>query len=60
VLIRWDADGRHLTHYDDREEWFVLLAEGFGLPVGELAPPDRDALWGLVCAAHGAWEAAQK
>jgi N-hydroxyarylamine O-acetyltransferase len=60
VLIRWDADGRHLTHCDDREEWFVLLGECFGLPVGELAPPDRDALWGRVCAAHAAWEAAQK
>jgi len=60
VLIRWAADGRSLTLYDDREEWFSLLAKGFGLPLGQLASLDREMLWRRVCAAHGAWEAAQR
>ena len=60
VLIRWDAAGRTHTRYDDPGEWFTLLTTDLGLPVGDLGPGDREALWRRVCAAHVAWEASQR
>jgi N-hydroxyarylamine O-acetyltransferase len=59
VLIRWDHTGRSFKRYDDREEWFALLRDGFGLPIAELGASDRTTLWLRVCAAHEDWEAAQ-
>jgi N-hydroxyarylamine O-acetyltransferase len=55
VLIRWDSAGRTHRYYDDVEEWFDLLATDLGLPVDDLGPADREALWHRVCAAHSAW-----
>jgi len=60
VLIRWDSAGRTNRCYDDVDEWFALLATDLGLPVGDLGPADREALWGRVCAGHGAWQASQR
>jgi N-hydroxyarylamine O-acetyltransferase len=59
LLIRWDAAGRTQTRYDDAGEWFALLTNELGLPVGELDATDREALWRRVCAAHIAWETSQ-
>jgi len=60
VLIRWDSAGRAHRCYDDIEEWFALLATDLGLPIGNLRTAEREALWRRVCAAHSAWEAAQR
>jgi N-hydroxyarylamine O-acetyltransferase len=60
VLIRWDATGRTQTRYDEAGEWFALLANDLGLPVGDLEAADREALWRRVCSAHVAWETSQR
>jgi N-hydroxyarylamine O-acetyltransferase len=60
VLIYWDSAGRTHRYFDDVEEWFALLSDDLRLPVGDLETNDRDALWGRVLEAHGAWEAARR
>ncbi len=60
VLINWNYAGQSRRYYNDVEDWFALLTEHFGLPIGDLTAVERDALWDRVCAAHDAWEASQQ
>jgi N-hydroxyarylamine O-acetyltransferase len=49
------ADPEPLT---DRDEWFSVLVDVFGLGLDRMAPQVRDRLWQRVGEQHRAWEAA--
>ncbi|GAB1694497.1 arylamine N-acetyltransferase family protein [Krasilnikovia sp. M28-CT-15] len=54
VLTRvGDKDTR--TVLDDRSDYFAALADVFGLTLDDVTPPERDALWGRLGAAHERW-----
>ena len=55
VLWRWDTGGRRSRVLDSRDELFTVLEKVFGLPVEDVDPAEREALWRKVCAAHEAW-----
>jgi N-hydroxyarylamine O-acetyltransferase len=44
---------------DTAGDWFAALADIFGLHLADVTPPEREALWARVHAAHEAWSATQ-
>lgn len=60
VVLRRIGDGaRPERVLGTREEWFQALHTVFGLPLTDLGPDERDALWTRVRATHEAWLAAR-
>lgn len=52
-----DDSKRLLTQRDD---WFGILADRFGLALDDVAPAAKDQLWARTVQAHHAWEASQQ
>jgi N-hydroxyarylamine O-acetyltransferase len=42
---------------DTAADWFAALADVFGLPLADVDPAQRDALWSRIYATHEAWAA---
>ncbi|GAA1674549.1 arylamine N-acetyltransferase [Fodinicola feengrottensis] len=55
VLRRVDAHPDEPRTLDQRTDWFGVLADVFRLPLLDLSPADRDALWRDVHTAHESW-----
>ncbi|GAA2235176.1 MULTISPECIES: arylamine N-acetyltransferase family protein [Kitasatospora] len=56
MLVRVDAAGRHRHEITDPGEWYATLADRFGMPLTELGPAEREALWQQVLAVHQIWK----
>lgn len=60
VPARIGANAATATPLTNRQEWFDLLADVFGLRFDASPPGACDRLWDTVLAAHHRWEAEQK
>jgi arylamine N-acetyltransferase len=60
VLSRVDGqDTAAERELSTRSEWYGVLADVFGLALGDLSGDERDALWDRVLQAHEAWAASR-
>lgn len=57
VLKRVDASGETVTHLTTEHDWYTALADVFALPLTDLTPADRGALWHRVAGTHEQWAA---
>ena len=57
ILELIEAGGRTTRDLTDREEWFGVLAERFGLTFDDVGPEALDDLWGGLLARHEAFRA---
>ena len=57
VLRRIEGGRRSSREIESEEEWFGVVAELFGLPLGDLDPGRRAELFRRVRATHEAWRA---
>jgi N-hydroxyarylamine O-acetyltransferase len=57
TLSRVERGATQTTLLADESEWFVALADVFGLPLPDVDAGERRALWQRVCAQHEAWAA---
>jgi arylamine N-acetyltransferase len=55
VLRRTDGSGKTERELSTAGEWFGVLSDTFGLPLADLDPADRSALWTRIRAAHEVW-----
>jgi arylamine N-acetyltransferase len=55
VLHRIDDFAPTPRTIDTRGEWFEVLDDVFGLPLNDVGPAERTALWTRVRSAHEAW-----
>ncbi|MEV6343753.1 arylamine N-acetyltransferase [Actinoplanes sp. NPDC051851] len=58
TLTRIGEDSRRTT-VESADDYFAVLAELFGIPLGELDSSGRAALWRRVSAAHDEWRRQQ-
>jgi N-hydroxyarylamine O-acetyltransferase len=54
-LSRIDARGTSGRELETQGEWLDVLADVFGLPLDDVAPGERDALWRHVRIVHEHW-----
>ncbi|WP_441247179.1 arylamine N-acetyltransferase family protein [Kitasatospora sp. McL0602] len=57
VLVRVDADGRHVRELASATEWFDTLRDTYGLDLPAVGAAAREAYWERISAAHQAWKA---
>lgn len=58
LLTQVFGDATTSITVDKAVDWFGVLADLFGLTLGDVPPAERDALWRKVYGSHEAWEAA--
>lgn len=55
VFSRFGGRRRHQRTVDDASSWFALLADEFGIDLGEVPRTDRQRLWRTVARQHEQW-----
>lgn len=60
ILMRLGANATTAEPVTNRQQWFDLLADVFGLHFDASPPHARDRLWDTVLSTHRRWEAAQR
>lgn len=55
VLTRITEDGEERREVTDRDEWFGVLRDLFGLALDDLGEADRTRLWAVVRSGHEEW-----
>lgn len=56
VLTRITEDGDERREVTERDEWFGVLRDVFGLGLEDLGEADRTRLWAVVQEGHEAWQ----
>ncbi|NDU71424.1 arylamine N-acetyltransferase [Actinomadura sp. DSM 109109] len=59
MLRHVDESGGTTRELGTAAEWYGALADVFGLPLADVGPGEREALWTKVRAAHEAWQEAR-
>ena len=49
------GESENRTLLDDRADWFAAVTDVFGIPLDDVTPTERDALWRRLTEAHEEW-----